>query len=397
MTGLNKALTKKPLPDQAPRLIDDAPYPVNYAENKTSTLKPYIFIAFATTIFFFCFVAPAYFPSIFKQIGFGSYEKHAANENERYDTAFFEFMKEFDRHYKNRAEFNYRHRIFMQNMKEWEAEEAEDLKNGGNLDLDINQFADYTKEEMAKMLMSGDFGPPVVEGAAPIEMGRYLSKDYQRPASKDWVQEGKVTAVKNQGQCGSCWSFATVATVESAVAIKRNNLDTLSEQELVDCEHDQGGCNGGYRPYAYRWIKENGLVQESGYPYVAQVSGQCRLDRFDVKTRVYIDDYQMLSKDEGLVADWVAANGPVSFGMKVTKDLFHYKSGVFRPNPDACAHESQGSHALTIVGYGSENGQDYWLVKNSWGNWGLGGYFKLARGINACGMAETIVAPVVRQ
>ncbi|EYB88419.1 hypothetical protein Y032_0247g51 [Ancylostoma ceylanicum] len=112
--------------------------------------------------------------------------------------------------------------------------------------------------------------------------------------------------------------------------------------------------------------------------------------------RVFIRDYRTLSTNEEVVADWIAANGPATFGMNVTKALYSYRSGVFTPSKEDCEEHSLGSHALTIVGYGAEGGKPFWLVKNSWGSrWGQGGYFKLARGVNACGAANNVVAPIL--
>ncbi|PIO58227.1 papain family cysteine protease, partial [Teladorsagia circumcincta] len=131
-----------------------------------------------------------------------------------------------------------------------------------------------------------------------------------------------------QGQCGSCWAFATVASIEAANAIKTGQLTRLSEQEMVDCDTQNNGCQG----------------------------------------------------------------------MNVTKSMYSYRSGIFAPSKTDCEQHSMGSHALTFVGYGTENGQPYWLVKNSWGTyWGQAGYFKLARGQNACGAANSVVGPIMRK
>ncbi|VDL83029.1 unnamed protein product [Nippostrongylus brasiliensis] len=115
-----------------------------------------------------------------------------------------------------------------------------------------------------------------------------------------------------------------------------------------------------------------------------------------VQERVFIKNYSMLSTNEDIIADWIAANGPATFGMNVTKAMYSYRSGVFSPSKEDCEKHSLGSHALTFIGYGTENGQPFWLVKNSWGSqWGQNGFFKLQRGQNVCGLANTVVGPII--
>ncbi|VDM57053.1 unnamed protein product [Angiostrongylus costaricensis] len=200
------------------------------------------------------------------------------------------------------------------------------------------------------------------------------------------------------GQCGSCWAFAAVASVESAHAIAKGPLVRLSEQELIDCDTQNYGCNGGYRPYAMSFVRKNGLVKEDEYPYRGADHNECALD-VNSTGRVFIHDYRTLSPNEEIIADWIATKGPVTFGMNVTKPLYSYRNGIFSPSKEDCEKNSLGSHALIFVGYGTDSGGErYWLVKNSWGSrWGQNGYFKLARGQNACGAANSVVTPIIEQ
>ncbi|CAI2357930.1 unnamed protein product [Caenorhabditis sp. 36 PRJEB53466] len=306
----------------------------------------------------------------------------------RDEQMFNDFILQYDRRYPSLEEFEFRFKVFVQNVREFEAEEKKHL----GLDLDVNEFSDWTDEELKLMII--DETEVQFEGLAVRYDENVLEDGVKRPASIDWRTENKLTAVKNQGQCGSCWAFATVAAVEAQHAIKKGKLVSLSEQEMVDCDDRNNGCSGGYRPYAMRFVKENGLETDQQYPYSAMKHETCSLRTND--TRVFIDDYRMLSTNEEDIADWVGTKGPVTFGMNVVKAMYSYRGGVFAPTVEDCAEKTMGAHALTIVGYGGEGTSAYWIVKNSWGStWGTSGYFRLARGVNSCGMANTVVAPII--
>jgi C1A family cysteine protease len=203
-------------------------------------------------------------------------------------------------------------------------------------------------------------------------------------SSVDWVSKGAVTPVKNQGQCGSCWSFSTTGALEGAYFIKTGKLDSFSEQQLVDCDNLKNGgkdhgCNGGLMDNAFNWIKSNdGLCSEKDYPYVSgttKKAGSCDstcLTVPDSDVTGYIDvspnsDSNMMSALE---------KQPVSIAIQADqKDFQLYKSGTFTGD---CG--TNLDHGVLLVGYGND-GDDYYLVKNSWGTtWGDNGYIKLGRG-----------------
>ena len=207
------------------------------------------------------------------------------------------------------------------------------------------------------------------------------------PESVNWVSAGGVTPVKDQGQCGSCWSFSTTGALESAFFNKVGTLKSFSEQQLVDCDNRSNGgkdkgCNGGLMDNAFTWIgKNNGLCAETEYPYVSGVSktaGTCQKTCENIsgsKVSKFVDVSP--SEDNAMMSALVKQT--VSIAIEADQKEFQlYKSGVFS---GACG--TNLDHGVLAVGYGTLSGNDYYLVKNSWGtSWGDGGYIRLGRGRN---------------
>ncbi|CAI5454164.1 unnamed protein product [Caenorhabditis angaria] len=306
-------------------------------------------------------------------------------EIDRYQKMFNDFLVKFNRSYETPEELEYRLSIFRENVREFEEEER---KNPG-VDFDVNHFTDRTNFELKTIV------PQIKIRNETARIHKQLYQEGEsRPASFDWRHYGVVTSVKNQGQCGSCWAFAATAAIESQFAIRRRYLVELSEQEMVDCDSRSHGCNGGVPLYAMEFVKRKGLETEDDYPYQGHETHQCRLDT--KSRRVFIDDYGQLQQNEDFIAEWVSRIGPVTFHMNVIKSMFSYRSGIFNPSSQDCQTRSTGAHAMTIVGYGVERSQPYWIVKNSWSkSWGEGGYMRLARGVNACGVAQYVAAPII--
>lgn len=237
--------------------------------------------------------------------------------------------------------------------------------------------------------------------------GNKVDTEYVELAdSVNWVESGAVTPVKDQGQCGSCWSFSTTGALEGAYYIKYGKLLSFSEQQLVSCDnfkhggHDMG-CNGGLMDSAFQWIEQNnGLCLESDYSYVSGTtgkSGSCETTCDVVKNSV-IHDYNDVapSSDDAMMT--ALMQQPVSIAIQADQKEFQlYQSGVFT---GSCGVELD--HGVLVVGYGSENGEDYYLVKNSWStSWGDNGYIKLGRGsqynsgAGQCGMLMQGSYPIV--
>ncbi|XAR50269.1 Zingipain [Bertholletia excelsa] len=216
------------------------------------------------------------------------------------------------------------------------------------------------------------------------------------PPSVDWRKKGAVTPVKDQGQCGSCWAFSTVAAVEGINKIKTNKLVSLSEQELIDCDTKQNqGCDGGLMDLAFDFINQKGgLTTEDDYPYRAE-DGTCNVSK-ENSPSVSIDGHENVPENDENALLKVVASQPVSVAIDAgSSDFQFYSEGVFTGD---CGTEL--NHGVAIVGYGATlDGTKYWVVKNSWGpEWGEKGYIRMQRGISAeeglCGIAMEASYPI---
>jgi len=203
----------------------------------------------------------------------------------------------------------------------------------------------------------------------------------------------KVSAVKDQGQCGSCWAFSTIANLEGAVAIrdKTSVTATFSEQQLVSCDTNDEGCNGGLMENAFQWLSDNdGSDSDKDYPYKSGTgsSGTCKKGftaQVKVAGSVFVDT------DEDAIKEFLFANGPLAVALNAEDSLMSYTSGIIDMDENECNPENL-DHGVAIVGYGTEDGQDYWIVRNSWGaSWGEKGYFRMARGKGVCGINTHVV------
>jgi len=211
------------------------------------------------------------------------------------------------------------------------------------------------------------------------------------PDTVDWRTKGYVTPVKDQAQCGSCWAFSSTGSIEGQNFKKTGKLISFSEQQLVDCSTAQGnaGCGGGWMDQAFQYvIKAGGIETEEAYPYTA-ADGNCKFNKNAVKAT--LTGYTDIQKTEDALKEAVATNGPISVAVDAT-GFFQYKSGIFY---DATCQQNSPDHAILVVGYGSDNGKDFWIVKNSWGlSWGEQGYIRMSRNRqNMCGIANYATFP----
>lgn len=240
----------------------------------------------------------------------------------------------------------------------------------------LGPFGDLSKEELSQrfgLIQQPSFDQMPV---APL-LNKTLGTAF------DWVSKGAVNPIKDQGQCGSCWSFSTVCNLEGTGFVNTGKLVSLSEQEIVDCDKSCHGCNGGLPSLALTWSKENGGVgSESSYPYTAR-DGTCR----SVGSIAQNTGYNKVSQDEDQIAQALTTYGPLSIAVDATP-YQSYSGGVMK-NP-SCS-KTRLDHAINIVGFGVDQIQ-YWKIRNSWGtSWGERGYIRAARGDCECGLCTTVV------
>lgn len=213
------------------------------------------------------------------------------------------------------------------------------------------------------------------------------------PNSVDWREKDVLSRVKNQGNCGSCWSFSSTGAIEAIHAISTGTLLNISEQQLVDCSDDYGnnGCKGGSMDNAFKYVIDNGLCSEKEYPYTAE-KGKCK----KCKTIVNISDYKNVVSNNEEILKRVVYQQPVSVAIQANLPSFQaYSSGIY--SDPSCG--SQLDHGVLVVGYGYDilHNMDYWIVKNSWGpNWGENGYIRIQRNIiNKTGLCGIAMQPSI--
>ncbi|XP_078439021.1 cysteine proteinase RD21A-like [Wolffia australiana] len=259
--------------------------------------------------------------------------------------------------------------------------------------LGLNRFADLTNEEFRSVFLGARPAPQRLRSPSrryEVGLGEEL------PEEVDWRKKGAVPPIKDQGSCGSCWAFSAIGAVEGVNQIVTGDLITLSEQELVDCDTSYNeGCNGGLMDYAFEFIiKNGGIDSDEDYPYTGR-DGRCDTARKNAHV-VTIDSYEDVPVNDEKSLQKAVANQPISVAIEAGGRSFQlYSSGIF---DGACGTELD--HGVVAVGYGTQNGKDFWIVRNSWGDsWGEAGYVRLARNLantatGKCGIAMEASYPV---
>lgn len=304
---------------------------------------------------------------------------------------FRDFMRMYNKQYATMEEYKSRFETYKKTLKFIATHNADTTKTHK---VGINHFADMTDEEFSQKITPKVDRPLEGNGAQFV----HELSNVELPSSLDWRTKGAVTPVKDQGVCGSCYTFGSAGSLEGAYQIATGDLVSVSEQQLVDCSWNIPlqtlGCDGGFAPVVLQWVIDNGgVATEASYPYLMQ-DGYCRAS--DRSSGIVVKAYVNVTEGEGNLQDAVVL-GPVAVAVDASHpDFRFYVSGVYYQ--PACGNTPADlDHEVLVIGYGTYNGQDYWLIKNSWStHWGHQGFGMMSRNRNNnCGIATQPVYPIV--
>jgi len=242
----------------------------------------------------------------------------------------------------------------------------------------LNKFSDLTPEEFKAKFMGYKSISLSVE--API----FKDNGVSIPDSLDWRTKGAVTPVKNQGQCGSCWAFSANEGVESAWILAGKPKIILSPQQIVSCDTEDDGCDGGDLPTAFAYVKQKGQETETKYPYTSGGgdTGSCKFNAQYVVAHISGFQYATKNRNETQMQAAMVTKGPLSVCVDA-ETWQDYSGGIVKSD---CGTDLD--HCVQIVGWAKESNTPYWIVRNSWGtDWGLDGYIYIERNKDLCGIA----------
>lgn len=321
----------------------------------------------------------------------GRLSSEAASVAAQQELEWNNYISTFGKSYKTKKEQAQRKEIFMVNNKFVNDHNA---NPNNSYTLAVNQFADQTnKEFVAKRNGFNAASSPPSDSITNLFSLNPLAT---LPNFINWTASGNVTPVKDQGQCGSCWAFSATGGLESVMSIKTGKLPSLSEQNLMDCSGNYGNqaCNGGLMTSAYKYVIANkGIDTEASYPYTAMSGTTCM---YSITNKgAACTNYTNIPSGNEAALQQAIVQRPVCVAIDASKRTFQlYSSGVY--NEPSCSTTAL-DHGVLAVGYGTQAGKQYYIVKNSWGvTWGENGYIRMSRNINnQCGIASMATYPNV--
>jgi len=308
-----------------------------------------------------------------------------------YMSRFLDFIQKFSKEYDDK-EFSVRYEVFKKNVDFINAHNNK--KPTPSFTVGINQFADLTLEEFTAQYLR--FKPKNIHSESP-----HNDISINLPNRVNWDDKHAVTDVKDQGQCGSCWSFSAAGAIEGAWAISKGKLKSLSEQNIIDCSwnppYNNTGCDGGDMREAMQYVIDNkGIDSEDAYPYNDYYGGGQEPCTYQASASIasistMIDIIQGNETDLAVMT----VKGTVSIGIDASHQSFQMYQGGMYVEPDCQNGLNDLDHGVVVIGY--NNDVPYWNVKNSWGpTWGMGGYIWMAKDLdNQCGVATYATLPVV--
>ncbi|TRY77892.1 hypothetical protein TCAL_06164 [Tigriopus californicus] len=308
------------------------------------------------------------------------------------DAEWEDFKQRYGKTYATDNEESQRRAAFEANFNAIEAHNLEATNGQHTFTVGLNKYMDQAEDEINTVMNGLKFDSSLPKTGMKFHSDVDLA---DLPTKVDWRKEGYVSHIKDQKACGSCWAFSATGSLEGQHFKSEGKLVSLSEQQLVDCDKVDLGCFGGLMDHAFDYIKQNkGDDTESSYPYQGIEGPKCLFKAKDVGATVsgHVD---IPTGSEADLMKAVANVGPISVGIDASHMSFHsYKDGIYFE--EECSSELL-DHGVLVVGYGTEDGNDYWLVKNSWGTtWGMDGYIKMARNKdNNCGIATSASYPSV--
>jgi len=280
------------------------------------------------------------------------------------------YISKHGKSYATKEEYQFRLEQFRTNFAIVEKHNSE---NADDHVLGLNHMSDWTNDEYKQLLGF----KKSMQRQNKYTNNTKMVQSNELPASVNWVTDGAVTPVKNQGQCGSCWSFSATGSMEGRYQIKNKSLVSFSEQQFVDCSGSFGnqGCNGGLMDSAFQYAEKTAIDTEAQYPYTGR-DGTCKVPVAGTAT---VKSFQDVTPKSPAALAAAVAEGPVSIAIDASGIAFQlYFGGIMK---HFCG--TSLDHGVLLVGYGTDNGTDYWLVKNSWGaSWGEKGYFRILRSMD---------------
>jgi len=295
-------------------------------------------------------------------------------------TEFRQFMHKYNKTYDSNQELSKRMNIFLESKMKVQALNAEAESKGLNTKFGITKFADLTEEEFAHKYL----GYKKISKATPVATPQQVQA---LPSSLDWRTKGAVSPIKNQEQCGSCWAFSATEGVESAYFLAKKKMYELSPQQIVSCDTNDDGCNGGDLPTAFGYVQQNGQETDQSYPYTSGNgnTGTCQYDASLVVVNIKGFAYATTNGNETAMQVAMQSKGPLSVCVDASTWQY-YTSGIIT---HGCGDSLD--HCVQIVGWNIDTSKNipYWIVRNSWGtDWGLNGYLYVERNKDECGISD---------